>query len=336
MTKKRGKKKTVKLKKRVKILFVLILIIILLQTNFFGLYKNKTISKFNIVNIYEKAKEEKDKARRKKIYDDCIKSGLTDENFNEDTKNKKQEVINFINRNNIYYYYQDKTYNYEIKIKEDEALYGASLVKLSTALYLIDNDVDLSIEKKYESRFKSGFSTGMSKHKIGDMVSLGELMKYSITYSDNTAHQMLYDYIGKDKLQEYSKSLGAKVLLEGWDHFGNQTASDMNIYLNRAYELFTEKENGKLLKEYMNNTDTNALNFDDVSFLHKYGSYGAYFHDVGIYLGDHPYNVSILTQKGESAGPSYVTKLSRLTYDFHKAYYDNLESYCHYEAYEKE
>ena len=196
----------------------------------------------------------------------------------------------------------------------------------------------------------------MSKHKIGDMVSLGELMKYSITYSDNTAHQMLYDYIGKTKLQEYSKSLGAKVLLEGWDHFGNQTASDMNIYLNRAYELFTLKENGKLfkkrieynvassmnnifitnIKEYMNNTDTNALNFDDVTFLHKYGSYSAYFHDVGIYLGDHPYNVSILTQKGESAGPSYVTKLSRLTYDFHNAYYDNLESNCHYEAYEKE
>ena len=320
----RRKKKKLKLKKSIKfMLFLLILVLFFYSQNFFGIFEYKR------KNISSKTTEEHKGVIKKLRYDNCVKEGITEENFNQKTISSKNELMSYLNYNNIYYYYQDKDYGYEIKRKETESLYGASLIKLSTALYLIDNDVDLSEEVTYLAKYKSAYSKGMQNHRIGDKVSLGELMKYSITYSDNTAHHMILSYIGKTKLKEYSKTLGAKVLLDGWDDFGNQTAEDMNIYLNRAYELFTEKENGKLLKEYMNNTDTNALNLNDnVTFMHKYGSYNIYFHDVGIYNGNHPYNVSVLTTKTEAKGPSYVNKVSELTYNFHNAYYENIDSYC--------
>ena len=325
------KKKKFRLKKSIKLLFIIAIVLILYFYDFFDIFKKE--SHPLKADLYTPYKNVINNVK----YTACINDGLTDENFNETTLNKKNELTNYINRNNIYYYYHDKTYNYDIKRNELESIYGASLIKLSTALYLIDNDIDLSQEVTYLAKYKTAYSKGMEKHSIGDKVSLQELMKYSITYSDNTAHHMILSFIGKDKLKEYSKSLGAKVLLDGWDDFGNQTAEDMNIYLNKAYELFTTKENGKLLQEYMNNTDTNALNLNEsVTFLHKYGSHMQYFHDVGIYMGDHPYNIVVLTMKTEAGGPAYVKKVSQLTYDFHNAYYENLESFCKTEAFGKE
>jgi len=329
--KKRKNKKKLKLKTSSKLILILLIVFIIYFYDFFGLFNKDT--KPITADPYKSYKNVVNNIK----YTKCIETGITEENFNEETINKKNELINYINKNNILYYYHDKDYNYDIKRNENESIYGASLVKLSTALYLIDNDIDLSQEVTYLAKYKTAYSKGMEKHSIGDKVSLKELMKYSITYSDNTAHHMILEFIGKDKLKEYSKSLGAKVLLDGWDDFGNQTADDMNIYLNKAYELFTAKENGKLLQEYMNNTDTNALNLDEnTTFLHKYGSHMQYFHDVGIYMGSHPYNIVILTTKTEANGPSYVKKVSELTYNFHNAYYDNLESYCHSEAFDKD
>ena len=49
----------------------------------------------------------------------------------------------------------------------------------------------------------------------------------------------------------------------------------------------------------MLNTRRNKLNFDDITYAHKYGSWDEYFHNIGIHYGDYPYTVSVLTTKGE-------------------------------------
>lgn len=306
--------------------------VIVLTFFFFTFYNTRSYSGSDDKNIsvFENIEDsdEISKSILEGWYSECMSEGLADEEFNEITKNKKEKLLNYIKDNDIKYYYFDLTNNYEIKNNENDSVYGASLIKLVVALYLIDNDIDLSQTIKYESRYVKSFSKGMKKHKIGADVTLGELMKYSIKYSDNSAHIMLIDFIGKQKLKDYGKSLGARVTLEGIDSFGNQTASDMIIYLKRAIKLFYKNESGEMLKQYMFNNDKNALNFDKVKFAHKYGSHSVYFHDVGIYMGDYPYLIAVLTTKGEVSGPSYVTEVSRLTYDFHKEYYNNLSTYC--------
>ena len=52
--------------------------------------------------------------------------------------------------------------------------------------------------------------------------------------------------------------------------------------------------------------------------MHKYGYYGAYFHDVGIIYSDNPYLVVILTKHGNGNFQSVVKDLSKKMYEFNK------------------
>lgn len=98
------------------------------------------------------------------------------------------------------------------------------------------------------------------------MVSLRELITYAITYSDNSAHEMLYDYIGRDNLKNYGNSLGAKYIMTGGDHYGNQTVDDTMLYLKETYNIIINNdEYGPYLKDIMMNTDNNRLNFEEVN-----------------------------------------------------------------------
>lgn len=280
-------------------------------------------------DFYTKAKI----AYQQEQYEKCVKNPLPEEGFNEQTSSKKQEILDYSKKNGLKYKYEDLKLGYSFSYAENDSLYGASLIKLVDALYLIDNDVDLSKKIKYESKYVRGSSEGMSKHSLGSYITLEDLMKYAITYSDNTAHAMLYEYIGKSNLKNYANNLGATTIFTGTgDTFGNQTVHDTAIYLKRAYEVVDEKPNGKILKEAMLNTRKNKLNFDDITYAHKYGSWEQYFHNIGIHYGDYPYTVSVLTTKGENNAPAYINKLSKLSYEFNKLYYENLLTYCDIES----
>ena len=126
----------------------------------------------------------------------------------------------------------------------------------------VGGEVDLDQESVvYESKYRMGYSMGMATRKIGDSVTLRDLIDYAISLSDNSAHLMLIDYIGFNNLKEYGKSLGAKVILTGGDNFGNQTVSDTNIYLKKAYQIISEnKEYGEFLKSIMDNNERNDFN----------------------------------------------------------------------------
>ena len=292
------------------------------------LYKND-LKKIDISNI-EFINPIKIQRQRKKIYNDCLKKPLDESSFSEQTINKKDEILKYVKKNGLKYTFEDLTYNYQINYNENDQVYGASLIKLVTAIYLIDNDVDLNQTMKYTSNFVSGSSEGMKQRKIGENVSLQDLMKYSITVSDNTSHHMLVSYIGKNKLKDYANGLGATAIFSGIsDDYGNQNTHDTNIYLKKAYELINGKENGNLLKEYMLNTKKNNLSVENIVTIgHKYGSYNAYFHDIGINFDEHPYTISVLTLKGDPAGGSYINHVSKLTKEFVDDYYNNQQEYC--------
>lgn len=317
------KKKKLKLRTSFKFFLIILIIAFVYFTFLNGKKLSIDISKLNIINPLKLHK------KQQKIYNECLSKPLTEENFNEETTSKKNEIISYAKNNGLRYTYEDLTWNYQINYNENSDVYGASLIKLVTALYLIDNDVDLSTTVKYTSNFVSGSSDGMKNRKLGEQITLQDLMKYSITVSDNTAHHMLISYIGKNKLREYAKGLGATVILSGsGDDYGNQTTHDTNIYLKKAYELINSKENGSLLKEYMNNTRKNNLSFDGVTIYHKYGSYNSYFHDIGLYLDKNPYTISVLTLKGDPTGGTYMNRISKLTNEFSNMYHLNHETYC--------
>ena len=264
--------------------------------------------------------------KRQKAINECLASNEVPDIVKESLQELEIDLNNYLANHNIGFKYQEKTLDYELSYRSDAVFYGASLIKLVDADYLLDNDIDLSLTKKYENKHVMAYSSGVSKYKIGDEISLNDLMNYAVSMSDNSAHLMLIDYIGFTKLQDYGKSLGGNVILQGGDLFGNQTADDMIVYLNKAYELINNKENGYLLKEAMLNTEVNYLNFDDVVFGHKYGSHSVYFHDVGILFSDNPYLIAILTTSDNNK--SVVTEISKKVYNIHNKLLAEKNNYC--------
>ena len=334
-------------KKKLKIgnLIILILIVVLLFTGYKKvssfLKKNETVNKIFNNEEYKKKKEEE---KKKKEYDKCLTAKYDDTDNSEELKNKENEVANYIYNNyRASIFYEDINTGYKYTLKENETFYGASLIKIVEALYLIDkadkSEIDLDKETiKYESKYVAGFSTGMKKRSIGEDVTLRDLIRYAMTYSDNSAHFMLSDYIGTSNLMSYAKELGATAIsVYPGDTFGNQTAVDTNIYLHHAYEIIQSgSENGKFLKECMLNNDTNALNLtgdDNITIGHKYGQYDTYYHDIGISFDNNPYYVSVLTTHGRGEYIKIVNDISSKIKELHDTFHKERENKCHTQIY---
>lgn len=293
MTRKNGKKLKLKLRNNIATLIIITVIMGCMAFIIFQIDVDFSQPESKITTKKQRQKQDK------KAYNDCLEEAYTSDELNETLSNKIDEVNNIIKQYDVYVKYDDLTTGFTYGYRQDEVLYGASLIKLVDAIYLLDNDIDLNQTKKYTSNYKESYSYGLEHVKLNSDVSIKDLLKHALTLSDNSAHLMLLDFIGKDNLKAYGKSLGALHTLEGTDKFGNQSATDMSIYLKRAYELFNSKENGPMIKDFMMNYYQNNLYLESINNVaHKYGSYGQYYHDVGIVDDDKPYTVVILTKLG--------------------------------------
>ncbi len=345
-------KKKKKRKLKVKNLIILIIVICGIfftfknGINFFKNSFNKIEEKIDNSPILNNKKNEEKKLLEN--YNNCLNKKYDESELSDELSTKISDVYNFINSNyNASVYYEDITSGFSFKFRENEIYYGASLIKIVEAMYLFDkaesNEIDINDTIKYTSKYISDFSTGMKTRKIGEEVSIKDLISYAIMYSDNSAHFMLSDYIGISNLREYGKSLGAKNILSGGDSFGNQSANDTNIYLHHAYEIINSgSEYGKLLKEYMLNTDHNSLYLtekENNNVAHKYGSYSTFYHDIGIVYEEYPYYISILTNAkknsfNDSIGMSIpVNDIHKKINELHHLFYEERQTSCHLEVY---
>lgn len=268
-------------------------------------------------------------------YNACIVKEFNEEELTEEIKLLSTSLDEMLKNYSVFVYYEDINTGFDYKYRENEVVYGASLIKLVDALYLYDKNVDFNETITYESKYIKNYSSGMDKRTIGEQVSLKDLINYSLSVSDNTAHMMLIDYIGYNNLKTYGKSLGASAILSGSDKYGNQTASDTNLYLKKAYEIMTQEENGNLLRDYMSNDYQNHLYLDnEKDIAHKYGSHDIYFHDIGVVFGENPYAISILTLHGKGNYKDIINEIHKNINALHKAFNENRKSACYKEVYE--
>lgn len=321
---------------KIKIGFTLITFIFLLL---FSSYKNTMKDSNNSVKDFELAESNLEITEK---LDECVRKEFSDEDLTQDLNEKIEEINTYIDKNyNASVVYEDVSTGFKYAYNEDTIYYGASLIKLVEVMYIFDEaergNIDINETITYTSNYKKTYSVGMEKHKIGDEVSLKELISYAIMYSDNSAHFMLIDYIGKENLKKYGKSLGAKYTLYGTDTFGSQTAFDTNIYLEHAYEIIENNdEYGPLLKEYMMNTYYNSLYLTDEennNVAHKYGWYSYYYHDIGIVYESRPYLISILTLHGRDNYEDVVKDIHEKVNELHNFFYENRKDACMIEIY---
>ena len=212
------------------------------------------------------------------------------------------------------------SFNYEI------CFYSASSIKFLVCLYIY-----IKAEKKpnileekltfADEDFKQGSGT-LKKNKNIKECTIRDLIYYVLKESDNSAYIKLVNYVTKEKLIEYGKSLGAFHTLEGKDLFGITNSSDMTIYLEALYKyLNTNTKLSNELKKVMQDPSYKIINqnsIDNNLFVRKYGSFGIAFHEVGIVYDKTPYILIILTQKNELKDSKKVKYINKVAYKINK------------------
>ncbi len=279
---------------------ITILIIVIVIFCFAKFIKNdesnimkKMISNVNnyLTNKNEKLKE----------YEACLSEEYSEKDLTDNLKNKIDETNSFFSKYSVSIGYEEPVSKFTYKYNENNKYYAASTIKMLDALYIYEKaskgEINLDETMTYQAKYLAGASLKMGKKSYGDKVKLRDLVNYAVIYSDNIAHIMLLDYIGKSTLRDYGKSLGAKYTLNT-DNFGEIVVDDALIYLEALNKyLNTNDDNAKELKSFFIKSEQNYLNFPDknVDAVQKYGEFPGYYHENGIVYVDKPYLVSILT-----------------------------------------
>lgn len=318
---------------------ILSLVALLMIVVFFIKSKDATLDENTTFN---NTKEEDVIDLRPQLYDECLKSLASDSNKSSEILEAEDNLTNYLKENyDVSVIYEDLNIGFTYSYNSDVVYYGASLIKALDGLYIYtkasEGEINLDDTMVYSSKYKWSSSREMSKYKYGDEVTIRDLVKYAITVSDNTAHQMLISYIGRSNLKEFGNSLGAKNTLSGTsDNFGNITAIDALIYVKAINKFINENEElGNELKSYFVAADQNGLDFPEqgIQAAHKYGEYKYYYHDIGIVYDNKPYAVTIMTLEGNRDFVDKVRDINNHIYELHNLYYSNREKSCRLEVY---
>lgn len=263
-------------------------------------------------------------------YNQCMQKETT---FFEINK-LKQELDTDLKKYSISVYYQDLNSGASYIYNPNKIYFGASLIKLLDGLYLYTNasdggEVDLNTTIKYTSNFMMSYSEQMKQRKINEQITLKELVNYALSVSDNTAHFMLFNHIGKEKLKSYAKDLGIKKLVPSTGIFGSLNILEAHALINEAYK-FIESKN-KLSAEFRSFLENDTVNYlrlaTDKPIIHKYGSTDSVYHDIGIVYHNYPYSISILTNEKQKRSEIFFNVHSKII-DMHDTYIKLKQKEC--------
>ncbi len=237
---------------------------------------------------------------------------------------------NYPNSSIIYY---DINTGYKYTYNKDKVYFGASLIKTLSALYIYEKALinESILDKKliYLENYLKHSSVMMGRLGFGDQVSIRDLVNYSISVSDNTAYQMLLEYIGFDNLKAYGHSIGNKYTLEGNDRInGKISPEDAFNYMRRLYSYINNNDKlGQELRGYFKNNY--ALYFENkkVPILHKSGDWIEAHHDIAIIEDENPFIIIVLTNHGQGEKVS-IKDISTKIYSFHEFYTNKQEQLC--------
>lgn len=213
----------------------------------------------------------------------------------KNTKTDNEEINNYIKELNTYLSkyrvsvgYVSLNNNFTYLYNENKTYFGASLIKTIDAMYIYENNIT---DK-----------------------TLIEKVKLAISKSDNSAHAYLVKSIGTSKLKSYSKSIGVTLGYCNERFYCNTTVINQLNYLTHLYKLINTLDKGHELESYYINDYGNYLSFDKTyTNIHKYGNSDQYFHDVGIFKGENPYMIVVLTAEKLNSNLNYRTLISNIS-----------------------
>jgi beta-lactamase class A len=164
--------------------------------------------------------------------------------------------------------------------------------------------------------------------QVGHSYTVRELLKYMITYSDNTATYLLHSCIAPEKYHQVFTDLKIPAPSMGDPNYA-MSAKDYSKFLivlyNASYLSYPMSE---LACSLMNNSEfkegiAKAIP-SNVKIVHKFGEFGNKvtglheFHESAIiYLNETPYLITVMTKGNYSHNlPQVINSISSVVYDY--------------------
>ncbi len=234
---------------------------------------------------------------------------------------------------------RDLRMNWDIVSNKDLRVPAASIVKIPVMMAYYEaahaRKLDLSTKVTMDRNDKAGGSGSLKEAPAGSQFSLEELIEPMITESDNTATNLLIEYLGFGALNAYFQGMG----LQGTDlrrkmmDFKERragvenytTAADMAYLLERLYggvfvDVPTSRKCLKILaRQKMKDRIPKYLPKGTV-VAHKTGLENGLCHDAGIvYTPNGAFVIAVLTRHhypNAQAAKKLIANISARTYNY--------------------
>jgi len=196
-------------------------------------------------------------------------------------------------------YFMDVQQEYWFGIGEEMRYHTASTIKAVYCQYLVSSGIDMNMEIYLQSVSRTSASGKLTQEAVGSTFTVGELIEYSIRYSDNQAYRLLYETFGVKGYNLYASVLGSGgLLLDEEVEWTVVTAEKLSYAM---LDIYRYSETNDILTEHLQNTDYNEQISAGTEYrcAHKYGSNGGAngYHDTAIvYAPERPYILTILTE----------------------------------------
>lgn len=241
----------------------------------------------------------------------------------------KRELEDFVVTQPATYgiFFKDLTTGQTFGINEDTLIKAASLNKVPTVLYL-NNLVargKLSMRDRVTFRRETDLNTQGGIMQIeaidGASYSLRVLANLSITLSDNTAHQMLMRFLGKNNIKQFMKDIGGRNPYPDGENL--MTARDMGTYMQAVLDF--AKKNPELGNRLIDDLSSTIWDFGlpgmlppTVQVAHKEGLRVAVENDAGIVFTRFPYILVVLSDGIPDADEGFrlISVISKKVFDF--------------------
>jgi beta-lactamase class A len=251
----------------------------------------------------------------------------------------RQTITEVLQKNpyNVHMYVKDcKTEQFFISEKLEDMFSSASLIKVPILLavlnYFESNNLSLEQEIKITPEEWVDFSV-ISEQRL-EQSTIYELLVWMIITSDNTAANVLIDFLGMDALNQYFREIGLlhttiqrkmmdfERLAQGFDN--TTSARDMALLFSRIYRrdlfssAFSELTLEILSRQRIHESLTRYL-VDDVKIAHKTGGLETVDHDAGIVFsssGDYLIGVFVTEVTNNDHARQLIGRISKAVYEY--------------------
>ncbi len=216
-------------------------------------------------------------------------------------------------------------------VYNSESMRSASMIKvfiLAAAMENVHNGrVDLNDTIVLTPANKVGGAGVISEYEAGTVFSLDKLMQLMITESDNTATNMLIDYLGMDMINNYiqrngysdtvlqRKMMDSKAIQEGRENYTSVT--DLGNFFIKLYkhELIGYEQDEKMIEYLKGQTDTECFpsTLPNSIIAHKTGELVGMYNDGGIIYNRKKNIVLVIMAENYSSRDKAVSNMKKMT-----------------------